>query len=108
LPAFAEAALRCAFSHDDKLVIGGDWLGNVKLWTAADAKAEAKEVRSLAANPPTLEMRLSGAKTDLAAKQRAAEIANRELDAARTLAAKKAKASDAARAAFESLLAAKK
>src|SRR5262245_38741861 len=74
-PAFAEPALRCGFTHDGNAVLGGDWLGNVKLWNAA----EAKELRSLAANPPTLAMRLDAAKSDVAAKQAAAAAATKEL-----------------------------
>src|SRR6185369_7494999 len=91
-PAFSEPALRCAFTHDDKAVIGGDWLGNVKLWTAADAK----ELRSLAANPGTIEMRLAGAKNDLKSKQAAVETAARSLADAKRIAIDKQKAVTAA------------
>jgi hypothetical protein len=91
-PAFTEPALRCAFTHDDKNVVGGDWLGNVKLWTAADAK----DVRSLAANPPTIAVRLASAKSDLATKQAAAETAARNLAGAKKTAAEKQKALAAA------------
>jgi hypothetical protein len=92
LPAFSEPALRCAFTHDGKSVVGGDWLGNIKVWNAADAK----EVRSLAANPPTLAMRLEAAKGDLATKQGAASSATRELASAKKSADDKQKALKAA------------
>jgi hypothetical protein len=91
-PAFSEPALRCAFTHDGTGVIAGDWLGNVKLWTAADAK----EVRSFAANPPTLDMRLQAAKSDLSAKQTAAQTAAKELETAKKAAGDKQKALTAA------------
>jgi hypothetical protein len=101
-PAFSEPALRCAFTHDDKCVLGGDWLGNVKLWNAA----EAKEVRSLAANPPTLAMRVDVAKADLEAKTAIATTAANELKAAQQAAEGKAKSLEAAVAAHKSLAAA--
>jgi mono/diheme cytochrome c family protein len=91
-PAFTEPALRCAFTHDDKAVIGGDWLGNVKLWTTADAK----EMRSLVANPPTIAARLASAKSDLTTTQGAAETAARNLAGAKKTAVEKQKALAAA------------
>jgi len=91
-PAFSEPALRCAFTHDGSSVIGGDWLGNVKLWNAA----EAKEVLSLAANPPTLAIRVAAATSDLAVKQNAAAMTARELAAAKKTASDKQKALAAA------------
>jgi WD40 repeat protein len=78
-PAFTEPALRCVFTHDGKAVVGGDWLGNVKMWTATDAK----ELRSLSANPPPVSLRLATAKNDLKAKQTAATTAASELAAAK-------------------------
>ncbi|HEY2414560.1 MAG TPA: c-type cytochrome domain-containing protein [Pirellulaceae bacterium] len=91
-PAFTEPALRCAFTHDDKTIVGGDWLGNVKLWTTADAK----EARSLAANPPPIAIRLAAAQNDLKTKQAAAETATRNLADAKKAAAGKQKALAAA------------
>ena len=64
-PAFNESALRCAFSHDGQRVIGGDWLGNIRVWDAA----KAAELFPLTANPPTLAMRLEIAKKELAAQE---------------------------------------
>jgi WD40 repeat protein len=85
LPAFSEPALRCAFTHDDQAVVGGDWLGNVKVWSVA----EAKELRSLVANPPTLAMRLESVNADLPAKQSAAKTASTALAAAKKASAEK-------------------
>jgi WD40 repeat protein len=87
-PAFSEPALECAFTHEDKQVVGGDWLGNVKLWDAADAK----ELRSLAANPPTLEMRLVAARSELKEKQSEATSTARDLAGAKKAAGDKQKA----------------
>lgn len=103
MPASAEPALRCAFSHDGQQAIGGDWLGNVKLWTAADAK----EIRSLAANPPTLAMRVEAARADLAAKQSALDAAKLESDAATKAATDAKKSHDAALATQKALATAK-
>ena len=91
-PAFTEAALRCTFTHDGKRVVGGDWLGNVKLWDAGQATL----VYSLAANPPTLAKRVELAKADIAAKQAAAAAAAAELAAVTKIAADKAAALKAA------------
>jgi WD40 repeat protein len=102
-PAFSEPALRCAFTHDGQRVVGGDWLGNVKLW---DAK-EAKEVLALAANPPTLVMRLDAAKANFTAKQAAAAAADRDLAAVKKAAAEKEQAYQAAVATQKALTAAK-
>ena len=73
-PAFTEQALACAFTFDGKKVIGGDWLGAIKAWDAA----EAKEVLAYTPNPVTLEMSLAAAQQDAAAKQPAADQANKE------------------------------
>ena len=58
--------------------------------------APTVEVRSLAANPPTLAMRVEVARADLAAKQAAADAANREHQAAAKSAADAKKSHDAA------------
>jgi WD40 repeat protein len=91
-PAFAEPALRCAFTHDDKRVIGGDWLGNVKAWDAE----KASPVLTLAANPPTLAMQVEGAKKNLAAKQAEHSAAESDLVAAAKAVAEKEQAAQAA------------
>ena len=64
----------------------------MKLWSTADAK----EIRSLAANPPTLAMRLDAAKSDLTIRQTAAAAAARAFEAARKGTADKQKALAAA------------
>ena len=35
--AFADLALRAVFSHDGARVIAGDWTGEIRVWTSADA-----------------------------------------------------------------------
>lgn len=74
-PAFAESALRCTFTHDGRRVIGGDWLGNVKVWDAA----KAADVFCLPANPPTLAMRKAEAAK--AVEARSAEVAKLQVAA---------------------------
>jgi DNA repair exonuclease SbcCD ATPase subunit len=59
-------------------------------------EAEAKEVLSLAANPPTLAIRVATATSDLSAKQNAAAVTARELAVATKTAADKQKALAAA------------
>ena len=48
--ALPDVALCTAFTHDDIRVIGGDWTGQVLMWTGAGGKA----VGSMTPNPPTL------------------------------------------------------
>jgi WD40 repeat protein len=103
-PAFSEDALRCTFTHDGQRVVAGDWLGNVKVWDAA----KAAEVLRLAANPPTIEMRLEAAEKELAAKKAVADKAAAELAAARKVLAEKEAAAKAATAALAAAEAAKK
>jgi predicted nucleic acid-binding Zn-ribbon protein len=50
-PAFTEAALEAAITHDGSKVIGGDWNGRTVMWNIADPK----QSQELAANPPRLE-----------------------------------------------------
>jgi WD40 repeat protein len=75
MPAFPEPALRCAFAHDGKAVVGGDWAGHVTLWNVADAKPLA----SFASNPPTLQMRVAAAEEALKQRQAAAAAAQQAL-----------------------------
>ncbi len=65
--ALPDVALCTAFTHDDIRVIGGDWTGQVLMWTGAGGKA----VGSMTPNPPTLAERLDAAQKDVAAKQAA-------------------------------------
>ncbi len=50
--ALGDIALRAVFSHDDARVAAGDWLGEIRLWEAADGRLVTK----LPLNPPTLAM----------------------------------------------------
>jgi hypothetical protein len=47
---FSDLALRAVFTHDGARVIGGDWTGEIRVWSSADAK----RVGQLSTNPPTL------------------------------------------------------
>jgi WD40 repeat protein len=98
-PAFTEPALRCAFTHDGQRVIGGDWLGNVKLWDAA----KATEVLAVAANPPTLAMRVDAAKKDVVAKQSALIAAEATLAATTKAVTEKDQATEAAQQTVDAL-----
>lgn len=81
--AFSDLALRAVFSHDGARVIAGDWTGEIRVWTAADAK----RVGQLSTNPPPLADRVA---------------ANRKaLEAAEAESAKAAAALAAAEAAFK-------
>jgi hypothetical protein len=53
----ADVALHVAFTDDGTRVIAGDWLGNVRIWTAADGK----KVADITANPAGPAARLAGA-----------------------------------------------
>jgi len=64
-PAMADLALQVSFTHDAAQVVAGDWLGNVKAWTVADAK----ETGSFTANPPTLQERIAETTQRIAQKQ---------------------------------------
>jgi WD40 repeat protein len=102
MPAFAEQALKCAFSHDGKLVLGGDWLGNVRIFMAADAKP----VRDLDANPGTIAVRLAKAEADLAAAQKSSSAAASVLKDAEQTAAKFQKSLEVAEATKKAIAAA--
>src|SRR5262245_38702575 len=77
-PGFPEAGLRCAFTYDGKRVVGGDWLGNIRIWEAE----QAAEAFAVAANPPTLAMVIETRKAALPPVQTAATAAATELAAA--------------------------
>ncbi len=109
LPAFNDLAMEVAFTHDGARIVAGDWLGEVRMWEAADGK----QVAVLAPNPPTLEMVVqaqtevanaaaAAAEEAAAAAKVAAAVAEKaaaELAAAQAVAAEKAKAAEAASAA---------
>jgi hypothetical protein len=63
--ALPDVAMRCTFSHDGARVIGGDWTGQLPVWTAADGK----RVGQLDANPPTVAERLDLAIKEVATAQ---------------------------------------
>ena len=71
---FADLGLRVAFAHDNAKVIGGDWAGTLKTWTAADAKV----VATADTNPLPFAERVTAAQTRFAAadaKLKAAQAA---------------------------------
>lgn len=63
--AFGDLATAVTFCDETDRVIGGDWTGEVRVWTAADGK----RVGNLTGNPETLEERIAHAETELAARQ---------------------------------------
>lgn len=71
-------ALKCAFTHDGKRVIGGDWAGNIKMWD----HEQGTEIATLTPNPPMLAVRLDAAKAQLATASAAQQAAAAELAAA--------------------------
>ncbi len=109
-PAFGDIATEVAITHDSARVVAGDWLGEVRLSSAADATL----VASLPANPPTLAMRLEAQTAAAAAAAAAAQKTAAELAAAQAVVDEKAKAhkaaadaAAAAQAALQSLAAEK-
>jgi hypothetical protein len=67
LEAFPDLALEVVFTHDGAAVVGADWSGSVRVWSAADGKRLA----DLAANPAPLTVRLERANQALAAAEAA-------------------------------------
>ncbi len=66
-PAFNDVGLDVTFSAEADRVIAGDWTGEIRVWNAADAAP----VGTLAANPPTIQMRIDQASAAAAeAKQK--------------------------------------
>lgn len=55
LDAFSDAALKVVFSHDGQRVIAGDWLGEIRVTSAADGKL----IDKLASNPPPVQVALA-------------------------------------------------
>ena len=70
--AFPDLALRSAFTHDQTKVLGGDWTGLLKSWSAVDGKA----LVAFSVNPPTIAEQLANATKELAVKQTAFDQAN--------------------------------
>jgi WD40 repeat protein len=95
-PALGDLAMEVAITHDAGRVIAGDWLGEVRMWNAADAA----QVAHMPPNPPTLQMRLD---QQVAAANAAAEAATKaaaELEAQQTATAA---AAEVAKKAAEAL-----
>jgi hypothetical protein len=88
----ADLAIRAAVTSDAGRIIGGDWTGEVRVWSTVDGK----QLGTLSANPPKLEELLAAAKKKLSAQQseheRLAKVAEASTDAA-------AQAADAAKVA---------
>jgi WD40 repeat protein len=103
MPALGDLATEVAITHDSGRVVAGDWLGEVRMWEAADAKPLAQ----LAANPPTLEMLVQAQTAAATAAAEQAKKTAAELAAAEAVVAEKAKlhkaAADAAAAAQATL-----
>jgi hypothetical protein len=59
--AFPDVALRVALTHDAARVIGGDWTGQVRVWTTADGK----QVGTLSTNPLPAAEQLAAATKEL-------------------------------------------
>lgn len=70
-----DLALRAVFTHDDALVVTGDWAGEVRIFELK----EGKRVGNLAANPAALAVRLDAANQAWTTAQAAAEAATKEL-----------------------------
>jgi hypothetical protein len=60
--AFSDLALRAVFTHDGARVLAGDWTGEIRVWSAADAK----RIGHLSTNPPTLAERMAAESKALA------------------------------------------
>jgi hypothetical protein len=91
-----DLGLRVAVAHDNGKVIAGDWSGQVKVWTAADAKL----VAAVDSNPLPLADRLKKAEESLAAATAKVGPAQAAFDAA---AANAKQAADAHAAAVANL-----
>jgi hypothetical protein len=105
-PAFGDLAMESALTHNSARVIAGDWLGEIRLWDAADGK----QVAQLLANPPTLQMLVDAQMAAANAAAQAATQAAAEVEAQKTAtaaAAEAAKKAAADLAAAEAVLAEK-
>jgi hypothetical protein len=90
-----DVVMKVAAAHDGARIFGGDWSGEVRVYQATDGKLLGK----LAANPPTLEMKLAVVKAEEDKVRIVAEAAKREADEAqKTFDAKRRAAEEAAAA----------
>lgn len=91
-PAFNDIGLDVTFVAEADRVVAGDWTGELRVWNAADGT----QVGTLAANPPTLQMRIDQASA-------AAADAKQKHDAAAGVLASADGAMKSATAAFEKM-----
>ncbi|HEX4132736.1 MAG TPA: c-type cytochrome domain-containing protein [Pirellulales bacterium] len=75
----AEQVQEVAFSYDDARIIGGDWLGDIRMWNTADAALIAQMVQ----NPPTLDALLRQQTDQLVAADTDAKKLTGEVEAQR-------------------------
>ena len=61
IKGFSDIVMEARLSHDGSKIIAGDWTGKVGIWNSTDGKS----IGELNPNPPTLESRISLAKTKL-------------------------------------------
>jgi WD40 repeat protein len=87
-PAFGDMAMEVAVTHDSSRVVAGDWLGEVRIWNAADGT----QLAQAPPNPPTLEMLVQSQTAALAAATEAANKAAAEVEAQKGVAAAAAEA----------------
>jgi hypothetical protein len=97
-PAFADVALGATYAAEGDRVFAGDWTGEIRVWNAADAA----QVGTIAANPPTIQMRLDQAMAALPEAKKKFEQATTAFTAAEAA----AKESEAAIAKVQAELAA--
>jgi hypothetical protein len=90
-----DVALHVAFSDDGTRVIGGDWGGTVRVWTAADGK----KIADITANPAGPAARLAGAQKRVADLQAEFDNLTKAAEAVKTAADKAGAEYAAARAA---------
>lgn len=95
-PAFKDHALDVTYVGEGDRVVAGDWLGNIQVWNAADAKP----VGTLSPNPPTLEMRIAAANSAVTQAQAEATKSAEQVKAADTATKAAAAALEAAKAAI--------
>lgn len=93
--AFPDLGLRVTVSSDNAKVIGGDWSGLVRVWSAADGRL----LGLLDANPPALPERLKRAEAQVATIDARVKQTASALAAAQTNADNARKALEAARKA---------
>lgn len=84
-PAFGDIALDATYVAEGDRVVAGDWTGEIRVWNPADGA----QVGALAANPPTLKMRLERASAAVTTVKPRFEAAASALAAAENVAKEK-------------------